>query len=58
MSRLYFFNCDKCYKMIPIYENQSGWLDEDGNIGYHLKLLKNEVETYYQEPDGDPVGDW
>ncbi|HUU77326.1 MAG TPA: hypothetical protein VMX55_03210 [candidate division Zixibacteria bacterium] len=44
--------------MIPIYENQSGWLDEAGNIGYHLKLIKNEDETYYQEPDGNPVGDW
>ena len=58
MSRLYFFNCEKCQKVIPIFENQNGWLDEAGNIGYHIKLLKNEEGSQYQEPDGNPVGDW
>ena len=58
MSRLYFFKCNNCEKMFPLYEYQSGWIDDKGKVGYHLKLLENEKEQLIQEPDEEYKGEW
>lgn len=58
MSRLYFFKCDKCEKMLPIFEYQNGWIDDTGKVGYHLKLLENKNEQFIQEPNEEYTGEW
>ena len=50
MSRLYFFNCKECNRLKAIFENQMGWMDETGKVGYRL--------TIENEPDGEPTGEW
>lgn len=50
MSKLYFFHCENCENKIPLFEDQLGWVDEEGNIGYYL--------TFEKQPDGNPVGNW
>jgi hypothetical protein len=50
MSRLYFFHCTDCQEKWFLYEEQSGWLDQTGKIGYTL--------TIDNEPDGKFTGDW
>ncbi|MEA2070111.1 MAG: hypothetical protein U9O98_02365 [Asgard group archaeon] len=32
MSLLYFFTCPACKKLLPLFENQQGWVDQNGQI--------------------------
>jgi len=50
MTRLYFFYCEDCNKLTPIFECQMGWIDQTGKVGYRL--------TFEGEPDGEYTGDW
>ncbi|NHJ85243.1 MAG: hypothetical protein FK734_07260 [Asgard group archaeon] len=38
MSRLFFFYCKNCDNKFPLYEQQLGWIDKFGKIGYHLTI--------------------
>ncbi|MBN1331216.1 MAG: hypothetical protein JXA54_17230 [Candidatus Heimdallarchaeota archaeon] len=50
MAKLYFFHCENCENKIPLFEDQLGWIDKEGNIGYYL--------TFEKQPDGNHVGEW